>query len=297
MTNKLISNPLFKYIIEDLLIRLTQSSLKEKTNFLRAAFGKRVESGPSGAPTRGRPEVLPTGRNFYSVDLRSIPSEAAWDLGKRSAENVLQLHLQDHGEHLKKLAISVWGTSTMRNGGEDICQLLSLIGVMPVWDGPTRRIIDLEVIPLTILRRPRVDVLLRISGLFRDAFPNLIDLVNKAQKLVAEMEEPGNMNPLSVTYKKNGFTGRVYGSAPGAYGAGLQALVDSGAWEERKDLAEAYLEWSQWRYEDSDVAIKDRKGLENSLKDDQVVLIQVGLIICTRTLMKQMPASFFIMVI
>ncbi|HCD49492.1 MAG TPA: cobaltochelatase subunit CobN, partial [Alphaproteobacteria bacterium] len=136
------------------------------------------------APTRGRPDVLPTGRNFYSVDLRGLPTEAAWDLGRRSAEQLLDLHLLEEGEPLRHLALSVWGTATMRNGGEDIAQLLALIGVRPVWDGPTRRMVDLELIPLSLLGRPRVDVLLRISGLFRDAFPQLVAWVDRAQRLV-----------------------------------------------------------------------------------------------------------------
>ena len=251
---------------------LNDCSKGEKSGFIKSICGRRVISGPSGAPTRGRPEVLPTGRNFYSVDLRSIPTEAAWDLGKRSANNILELNMLDTGEHLNKLALSVWGTSTMRNGGEDICQLLSLIGVMPVWDGPTRRVVDLEVIPLRILGRPRVDVVLRISGLFRDAFPHLIELVNQAQSLIASLNEPEDMNPLAATKRNNQSLGRIYGSAPGAYGAGLQALIDSGSWEDRNDLAKAYLAWSQWRYDEADTAIKDREGLEDSLKNVQVVI-------------------------
>ncbi len=266
------SYPLCDYIVNDLWPRLINSSNEEKKNFIKSLNGKRVTSGPSGAPTRGRPEVLPTGRNFYSVDLRGLPTEASWELGKRSANNILKLHIMENGEHLKKIAISVWGTATMRNGGEEICQLLYLIGVRPVWDGPTRRIIDLEVIPLNLLERPRVDVFLRISGLFRDAFPHLIDYVNEAQRLIASLDEPKEMNPLAAERRKRINIGRIYGSAPGAYGAGLQAYIDNGTWDKKSDLAEAYISWSQWRYEAADSAIKDREGLEHNLKDIQVVL-------------------------
>ncbi|MEI7952511.1 MAG: cobaltochelatase subunit CobN, partial [Synechococcaceae cyanobacterium ELA182] len=138
----------------------------ERQALLRGLAGGRIAAGPSGAPTRGRPDLLPTGRNFYSVDLRGLPTEAAWDLGRRSAELLLELHRQEEGEDLRVLVLSVWGTATMRNGGEDIAQALALMGVRPVWDGPTRRLVDLEVIPLSLLGRPRVDVTLRISGLF-----------------------------------------------------------------------------------------------------------------------------------
>ena len=160
----------------------------------------------------------------------------------------------------------------MRNGGEDIAQLLALIGVRPVWDGPTRRLVDLEVIPLALLGRPRVDVLLRISGLFRDAFPQLVAWVDQAQRMVAMLDEPDASNPLAAITRRDGVQGRIYGSAPGAYGAGLQALIDSGAWESRHDLGEAFLCWSQWRYDGSAQPLQDRSGLEKALSRVQVVL-------------------------
>ena len=160
----------------------------------------------------------------------------------------------------------------MRNGGEDIAQLLALIGVRPVWDGPTRRLVDLEVIPLRLLGRPRVDVVLRISGLFRDAFPQLVMWVDQAIAMVASLDEPSDQNPLAALTQQEGPQGRIYGSAPGAYGAGLQALIDSGAWDSRADLGEAFLEWSQWRYGGSSEPSQDRTGLESALGRVQVVL-------------------------
>ena len=263
-----------------LLPRLRACDTEERAGFLRGLAGERIPAGPSGAPTRGRPDLLPTGRNFYSVDLRGLPTEAAWDLGRRSAELLLELHLQEQGEHLQTLALSVWGTATMRNGGEDIGQMLALLGVRPVWDGPTRRMVDLEVIPLSLLGRPRVDVTLRISGLFRDAFPQLVAWVNRATELVAALDEPHSQNPLAAAFLREGHSARVYGSAPGAYGAGLQGLIDSGNWEERSDLGEAYLNWSSWRYdgkagESSQAGIEaraDRAGFEQRLAAVQVVL-------------------------
>lgn len=268
-----------------LLPRLLACGHAERQAFLDGLEGRRIAAGPSGAPTRGRPDLLPTGRNFYTLDLRGLPTEAAWDLGRRSAALLLELHLQDEGEHLRHLALSVWGTSTMRNGGEDIAQALALLGVRPVWDGPTRRMVDLELIPLHVLNRPRVDVTLRISGLFRDAFPNLVSWMNRATALVAAQEESELENPLAAASRREGHAARVYGSAPGAYGAGLQGLIDSGAWETRADLGEAFLNWSSWRYESADPGLGsgmagatpieasgDRRGLEQRLASVQVVL-------------------------
>jgi cobaltochelatase CobN len=187
----------------------------------------------------------------------------------------------EEGEPLLQLALSVWGTSTMRNGGEDIAQALALLGVRPIWDGPSRRLVDLELIPLRELGRPRVDVTLRISGLFRDAFPQLVAWVNRATAMVAAADECDANNPLAAAARRDGHAWRVYGSAPGAYGAGLQGLIDSGEWEERADLAAAYLNWSSWRYEGLggsdgsggrlDVQA-DREGLEERLRGVQVVL-------------------------
>ena len=261
-----------QFIKADLWPRLMACALQERQALLAAANGQRVPAGPSGAPTRGRDDVLPTGRNFYSVDLRGLPSEAAWDLGRRSAEQLIELYELEEGEPLRHLALSVWGTATMRNGGEDIAQMFALLGVRPIWDGPTRRMVDLEVIPLSLLGRPRVDVTLRMSGLFRDAFPQLLCWVDRALNLVATLEESAHDNPLAALTSAGGPQARLFGSAPGAYGAGLQALIDSGQWEQRDDLGEAYVAWSSWRYDGNATAHADRAGLEGALKSVQVVL-------------------------
>ena len=269
-----------QHLRQTLMPPLLACGRAEREAFLRGLAGERIAAGPSGAPTRGRPDLLPTGRNFYSVDLRGLPTEAAWDLGRRSAELLLEMHLQEQGEHLRNLALSVWGTATMRNGGEDIAQALALLGVRPIWDGPTRRMVDLEMIPLNLLGRPRVDVTLRISGLFRDAFPQLVAWVNRATELIAVLDEPEADNPLAAAWRREGQSARVFGSAPGAYGAGLQGLIDSGHWEERGDLGEAFLSWSSWRYDGQAgtagqagiEAQADRAGLEQRLKGVQVVL-------------------------
>ncbi|KGG15280.1 MULTISPECIES: cobaltochelatase subunit CobN [unclassified Prochlorococcus] len=261
-------NKLRKIIIP----RTVESSSRETNSLLQSFKGRRISSGASGSPTRGKIEVLPTGKNFYSIDLRCVPTEAAWDLGRRSAEQILELYLLDNGTNLKSLALSVWATSTMRNGGEDICQLLALIGVKPLWDYTTHKIIGLEIIPSNILCRPRVDVTLRISGLFRDAFPHLVELVNKAYSLIANLEEEDELNPYASLKKKGESLSRVFGSAPESYGTGLQELINLGTWEDKKDLANCYLEASQWHYKDSKEPAKERSNLENILKTVQVVL-------------------------
>ncbi len=265
-------NIFVNHLLNNILPKLLNSSANEKSNFLDALDGKRISSGPSGAPTRGKLEVLPTGKNFFSVDIRAIPTETAWDLGKRSAEQIMELYLQENGEHLSHLAISIWGTSTMRNGGEDICQLFALMGLRPKWDGTLRRVVDVEVIPLSVLNRPRVDVTVRISGLFRDAFPQIIELIRRGQNLIGNLKESSSNNPLAESYRKGNSNSRIYGSAPGSYGAGLQEIINSGSWENQSELADAFIEWSKWRYEGSSKIIKDKDGLESNLSKVKAVL-------------------------
>ena len=234
----------------------------EINGLLTGLAGQFVVPGPSGAPTRGRPEVLPTGRNFYGVDLRALPTPAAWTIGWKAAHALLERHVQDHGVYPRRLAMSAWGTANMRTGGDDIAQALALMGVRPQWDEASRRVTGFEILPLSVLDRPRVDVLFRISGFFRDAFPNLIDLIDSAARAVAALDEPENMNPLAAAVKeetarltatgakdaalKAGF--RVFGSKPGSYGAGLQALIDEKGWTNDSDFAAAYLAWGSYAY-------------------------------------------------
>ncbi len=229
-----------------------------------ALDGRFLMPGPSGAPTRGRPDVLPTGRNFYSVDTRTVPTPAAWRLGWKSACLLLERHRQEHGCWPQSVALSAWGTSNMRTGGDDIAQALALLGVQPTWEVASRRLTGFEVIPHSVLARPRVDVTLRISGFFRDAFPAQIALFDSAVRAVANLEEPETANPLAarvaadtqsmvaegVDYEqaRRRAAYRVFGSKPGAYGAGLQALIDERGWESDADLAAAYLAWGGYAY-------------------------------------------------
>ena len=236
------------FLGETLAPALDSSGEAEIRGLKTGLAGRFVEPGPSGAPTRGRPDVLPTGRNFYSVDTRAVPTPASARLGWHSAVLLVERHVRDHGEWPRVLALSAWGTSTMRTGGDDIAQALALMGVRPTWDAASGRVTGFEIVPRDVLDRPRVDVTLRISGFFRDAFPGLIDLFDSAVRAVARLDEDDN--PL-YTPEGDGFreaTWRVFGSMPGAYGAGLQALIDEGGWDGPEDLARAYIAWGGYAY-------------------------------------------------
>jgi cobaltochelatase CobN len=196
--------------------------------------------------------VLPTGRNFFSVDLRAVPTPSAWMLGWKSATLLLERHVQTHGDWPRAVALSAWGTANMRTGGDDVAQGLALMGVRPTWEPSSLRVTGFEILPLDLLDRPRIDVTLRVSGFFRDAFANLIDLFDSAARAVAKLDEPAHLNPLAARVAAEGggidAATRVFGSKPGAYGAGLQALIDEGGWQTAGDLAAAYVAWGGYAY-------------------------------------------------
>ena len=254
----------FRYAKQVLYTALKKSVHLEINSLIKGLSGRFVEPGPSGAPTRGRLDALPTGRNFFSVDNRSIPSPAAWAIGQRSAQTLIERHLQEQGDYPKQLGLSVWGTATMRTGGDDIAQAFSLMGIKPVWAVGSHRVVDFEIVPCILLRRPRVDVTLRVSGFFRDAFPNVIRLYDAAVQALAAFDDTAGMNTVQYNIQqreaqlqaegvdtgsaKREASYRVFGSKPGAYGAGLQGLIDERCWEVRDDLAEAYLNWGGYAY-------------------------------------------------
>ncbi|MEM9506740.1 MAG: cobaltochelatase subunit CobN [Cyanobacteria bacterium P01_E01_bin.35] len=276
-----------QWLQETLLPNLIQSDA-EVNNLLKALDGQYIPSGASGAPTRGRPEVLPTGRNFYAVDIRGIPTETAWSVGSKAAAAVIERYTQENGDYPQSLAISIWGTSTMRTGGDDIAQVMALMGVRPVWDGMSRRVVDFEVLPASILNRPRVDVTVRISGFFRDSFPNIINLLNKVTQTIADLPETAEMNPLAaqVQQEKSQLIAqgidpqtarqqasyRVFGSKPGAYGAGIQGLIEAQNWQNDEDLARAYLNWSSYAYDGTGKGYSAPESFTSRLKQLQIVL-------------------------
>ncbi|WP_409439057.1 cobaltochelatase subunit CobN [Psychromonas sp. GE-S-Ul-11] len=262
------SHALLVYAQNTIHSALQQSVENELSAIIDGLDGKFIEAGPSGAPTRGRLDTLPTGRNFYSVDNRAIPSKAAWVLGQQSAQALIHRHLQEQGDYPKQLGLSVWGTATMRTGGDDIAQAFALMGVKPIWAEGSHRVVDFEIIPFQLLNRPRVDVTLRVSGFFRDAFANVMALFDAAVVAISKLDEPGNGNliqhniqqreaeliadGMTIDEAKRQASYRVFGSKPGAYGAGLQGLIDERCWEEKSDLAEAYLNWGGYAYGNSD---------------------------------------------
>jgi cobaltochelatase CobN len=274
--------------VDRFLIPSLYQTTQEITNLIHGLSGGYIPAGPSGAPTRGRPEVLPTGRNFYSVDIRAVPTESAWDVGRRAAETLVERYTQENGEYPKTLGLSIWGTATMRTGGDDLAEALALLGVRPLWDGASRRVVDFEILPLNILGRPRVDVTLRVSGFFRDAFPNLIELFDRAVVAVAALDEPADMNPVAAQVQQETQAGlaagleisvaldrasyRVFGSKPGAYGAGLQGLIDNQNWESDRDLATAYINWSSYAYRGAGVGVAAPEAFQQRLAGMQIVL-------------------------
>lgn len=324
--NFLKTSRLLKYMHDVVLQAVNQSGKDEIKNFVGALSGKFVPPGPSGAPTRGRLDVLPTGRNFYSIDNRAIPTRSAWDLGQQSAELLVQRYMQEHGDYPKQLGISVWGTSTMRTGGDDIAQAFALMGVRPVWAEASNRVVDIEIIPGMQLNRPRVDVTLRISGFFRDAFPNVAKLFDTAVKALASYEEPGNFNTIRQHIEEN-IKGlmeqgcdeeqaqqqsqwRVFGSKPGAYGAGLQGLIDERVWDNKADLAKAYVNWGGYVYSQDnfggeafqefeqrltqlDVVVQNQDNREHDILDsDDYYQFQGGMTNAIRVLKGEMPEVY-----
>ncbi len=258
----------------------------ETQALLHGLQGGFVRPGPSGAPTRGMIDVLPTGRNFFSVDPRGIPSVPAWKVGQDLAQELINSYQKSHHQMPKSVGIVVWGTAAMRTGGDDIAEILALLGVRPVWESANGRILGLELISLEELGRGRVDVVVRISGFFRDAFRNLIDLIHRAVEMVATADEPLDLNPVRAMWLKetqrrihegqdpakarHESLFRVFGSKPGSYGSGILPALNSGEWESPEDLARLYLTWSSYAYSDKDYGIPAYQEFQERLKGVQI---------------------------
>ncbi|MFC9439139.1 cobaltochelatase subunit CobN [Nocardia sp. NPDC057030] len=244
-----------RFAATEVVPRLRQTTV-EVDRVLHALNGGFIPAGPSGSPLRGLINVLPTGRNFYSVDPKAVPSRLAWETGQAMADSLLERYLADHGEYPRSVGLSVWGTSAMRTSGDDIAEVLALLGVRPVWDEASRRVTTLEVISLDELARPRIDVTVRISGFFRDAFPHVLALLDDAVRMVAELDEPAESNyvrahaeaDLAEHGDARRATTRIFGSKPGTYGAGLLQLIDSKSWRTDDDLAQVYTTWGGYAY-------------------------------------------------
>ncbi len=244
----------------------------ELSNLLHALDGGYVPAGPSGSPLRGLINVLPTGRNFYSVDPKAIPSALAWETGQAMAESLLTRYRTDYGDWPRSVGLSAWGTSAMRTAGDDIAEILALIGVRPIWDPASRRVTGLEPIAREELGRPRIDVTVRISGFFRDAFPHVVAMMDDAFTMIAELDEPDNYVREHALADRDDHgdwrraTTRIFGSRPGAYGAGILPLIDSRNWRDDKDLAEVYAVWGGFAYGRDLDGVPARPDMENAYR-------------------------------
>jgi len=311
---------------DDVLPRLDACGPQEMLQLKRGLEGRFVPPGPSGSPSRGRPDVLPTGRNFYSVDTRAVPTQAAWALGLKSAQQLIERHLQEHGDYPRAIGLSVWGTATMRTGGDDIAQALALLGVRPKWAPGSHRVTDFEIMPIEAFDRPRIDVTLRVSGFFRDAFANVMHLFDAAVQAVAELDEPEELNPVRARVlrerdaliargmepaearKRAGW--RVFSARPGAYGAGLQEMIDSRQWQTDADLANAYQAWGGYAYTQKsageaahhafgarlaamDVVLQNQDNREHDVLDsNDYYQFQGGMVAAVRHLAGQQPSVY-----
>ena len=297
----------------------------EIAHVLAALRGRHVPAGPSGSPTRGRLDVLPTGRNFYSVDPRALPSELSWDVGRRLADALLERHRRERGEVPRMVGLVAWGTSAMRTQGDDVAEILALLGVRPVWHRESRRVTGIEVVPLEELGRPRVDVTVRISGFFRDAFPHLVGLLDDAIATVAALDEPPEANYVAAHARADAerlaaelgaeaawrrATTRVFGSKPGTYGAGLLQLLDARDWRGDADLAEVYEAWGGWGYGRGldgapaadamrdcyarvEIAVKNVDNREHDILDsDDYYQYHGGMVATVRALTGREPAAY-----
>ncbi|OHV49866.1 cobaltochelatase subunit CobN [Pseudofrankia sp. BMG5.36] len=305
------------FAVTEVVPRLARTT-DEIDRTLHALAGGYVPAGPSGSPLRGLVNVLPTGRNFYAVDPRAVPSPLAWETGRAMADSLLARHLADTGEYPRSVGLSAWGTSAMRTSGDDVAEILALLGVAPLWDEASRRVRGLEPMPLAELGRPRVDVTVRISGFFRDAFPHVVDLLDDAVRLVADLDEDPEHNYVRAHADhdtashgdRRRATTRVFGSKPGAYGAGLLPLVDAGTWHDDGDLAEVYAAWGGFAYgrgldgrparDDMEaayrrisVAVKNTDSLEHDIADsDDYFQYHGGMIATVRALTGRGPRAY-----
>ena len=246
----------------------------ELTNTLHALAGGYVPAGPSGSPLRGLVNTLPTGRNFYSVDPKAVPSRLAWTTGQAMADSLLQRYLDETGEYPASVGLSVWGTSAMRTSGDDIAEVLALLGVLPTWDEASRRVVGLEPISLAELGRPRIDVVVRISGFFRDAFPHVVAMLDDAVRLVAGLDEAHEDNYVrrhadadrAAHGDERRATTRIFGSKPGSYGAGILQVIESGNWRDDSDLAEVYTAWGGFAYGRDLDGVSAREDMESTYR-------------------------------
>jgi len=311
--------PMVLAFVCETLVPALHGTRLEIDNLLHALSGGFIPPGPSGAPTRGMAHVLPTGRNFYAVDPRTLPSIAAWEVGQGLAREVLDHYKAESSTYPENVALSIWGTSAMRTHGDDVAEVLALLGVRPVWQRENHRVTGVELIPLGELGRPRIDVTVRISGFFRDAFPHLINLLDDAVNLVIDADEPPEQNfvrkhyltDVAVEDDETAARYRIFGSKPGTYGAGILPLIDEQNWEEAADFAETYINWGGYAYSNEvdgidaraqfaqrlttvEVALHNQDNREHDIFDsDDYLQFHGGMIATIRALSGEQPKHYF----
>ncbi|MGA3190422.1 MAG: cobaltochelatase subunit CobN [Bryobacteraceae bacterium] len=298
---------------------------EEVSHVLNALEGRYVPAGPAGAPTRGMAGILPTGRNFYAVDPRALPSAAAWEVGQQLARETLARYRKEEGDYPEMIGLSMWGTSQMRTQGDDVAEALAFLGVKPKWNAQSRRVDGVEAVPLDELKRPRIDVTLRISGFFRDAFPHLITLLDDAVRLVVSLDESGENNfprkhylaelekttDLPIEEAEEQALYRIFGSKPGSYGVGLSQLIETGHWKTTDDLAKVFLEWGGYAYgrncyggdartifadrlKTVQVALHNQDNREHDIFDsDDYYQFHGGMVATIRSLTGERPKAYF----
>lgn len=313
------------YICETIYPNLVKTK-QEIDNTLRALQAEYIQPSPAGAPSSGGADLLPTGRNFYGVDPRTLPTPAAWEIGKNLSEQVIERYIAEEGTYPESVGIILWAGANMRSHGQCIAEFLHLMGVRPIWQKGSLRVIDLEVISLDQLQRPRVDVTGRVSGLFRDSMPGAINWLDKAVKLVADLDEPLEMNFIrkhmlldtqelinegvaeDLAWQQAGY--RIFGDPPGAYGAGVGQLLESKNWTTIDDLANVYVRFSAHAYGNDvrgsyqpqlfkkrmsqlDVTIKNGDNRESHmLNSDDYNAYHGGMIATVRSLSGKKPRSY-----
>ena len=313
------------YVVKFLVPALAATT-DELTYTLSGSSARFVPPGPSGSITRGMADILPTGRNFYSVDPRTVPTAASWKVGVSLGDALLERYIKEEGKYPESVGIVIWATDTMKTTGDDIAEILYLMGVRPVWERSSGRVTGLEVIPLEELKRPRIDVTMRISGLFRDTFPNVVNLFDDAVRLVARLKEPHEHNYVAkhveievseqtaigvdVSIANEEALYRVFGDQPGAYGCGVSEAVDSKNWKEQKDLSDIYVNWGSYAYTRKtygrqvpeqferrlskiNVTVKNQDSMEYDILDgDDWYDAHGGMINATKVLSGKAPRSY-----
>ncbi|HWR09214.1 cobaltochelatase subunit CobN [Sporomusa sp.] len=314
-----------RYVCTVLIGNLAKTG-QEITNLLAALEDRFIEPGPAGAPTSGMADILPTGRNFYGVDPRTLPTAAAWELGKILGDSVIERYIADEGRYPENIGMIFWSGSNMRSHGQCIAEFLYLLGVRPVWQRGSQRVVGLEVIPAAELKRPRLDVTARIGGLFRDSMPMAVKWMDKAVSLVANLEESSELNFVrkhvledSQTLSEQGVDRlaaweqacyRVFGCPPGSYGAGVSHLLEEKNWETVDDLARVYVRWGAHAYGAKasgafvpelfsrrlgslDVTVKNEDNREvHLLNSDDFNSYHGGMIAAVRSLKGKAPRSY-----